>query len=53
MDHRDVMRVIEDVIDGWGVEDIALRRRVTVEFARKVVANLRASGTLCAVLGRE
>lgn len=46
-----VTDVIHELAQGWGVEDIAVRRGIPPAFTRKVIANLKRSRSLHAVLG--
>lgn len=45
--------VRQDLRDGWGAEDIAVRRAYDLEAVRSEIAILRESGELQKILRRE
>ena len=44
-------KVIQDLKDGWGVEDMKVRGTCTADYARKVVKRLRKDGMLKRCMG--
>lgn len=46
-------QIISDLILGYGVEDIAIRRKANLEWVRDVVRGLRARGKLADLYRRR